>query len=182
MAPQGDNVRAGGPDHMLPVILSCLETLLSCSYPQHPLPPSPTKLPARVTATCARASYHRISAWSPFQRAHNTSAVCCHNLFWVMKSPREHMHLHLDAVLLLVSYWALSPSSLFGSWGFSCAVVVCLLQLPSLSLSRQHLPIVLKNVAGSFCDFFFLQGDCWTFGSSTKSWLHKTTSFRCSFE
>lgn len=37
--------------------------------------PSLTKLPARVTATPARASYHRISARSPFQRAHDTSVL-----------------------------------------------------------------------------------------------------------
>lgn len=50
-------------------------------YPQTSPPPSPTKLPARLTATPARA-YHTISAWSPFQRARTTSALSCQTLFF----------------------------------------------------------------------------------------------------
>lgn len=73
------------------------ETLLSCSPP-----PSLTKLSARVTATPARASYHRICAWSPFERAHNMPVLALLYAvipgFSVIKSVCEYMHLRFHPV------------------------------------------------------------------------------------
>lgn len=65
--------------------------------------PSLTKLPARVTATPVRASYHRISAWSPFERAHNTSVLALLYavillFFPVIKSFSEYKHLRIRPV------------------------------------------------------------------------------------
>lgn len=120
-------------------------------------PASPPPL-ARVTATPARASYRRICAWSPFQRAHNTSVVC-HSLFWVIKPPCEYMHLHL--VSLLCRPCCLLPFSLFVfeskdqistfnnphlEWQ-KREVMKPLIFILQLSSSFQHLLILLQSVA-----------------------------------
>lgn len=39
-----------------------------------------------------------LRAWSPFQRARNTSALFSQTLFWYIKSVREYMHFHLNPV------------------------------------------------------------------------------------
>lgn len=81
--PRGDGFRAGGPDHML----FYHQTLLSRSDPPRSPPPSA----AGVTAASARASYHRISTRSPFQRAHNMSGkIISHGRLGVIKSPHEY--------------------------------------------------------------------------------------------
>ena len=60
------------------------ETLLSLP---HDIPSPKTSQP-RVTATPAQASYRRISALSPFQRARNTSVSACRTPLWVILSAR----------------------------------------------------------------------------------------------
>lgn len=109
------NLRAGGPRHMFSYPLPFADP-----YPLTPNIPSPLAKPnsrlewqQRLLGLITQS----LLAWSPFQRAQNTSALFGQTLFWVIKSVCECTHFHLIPVWYLVFLLhpprCLLPSSLF---------------------------------------------------------------------
>lgn len=157
--------------------------LTSTSPP--PLGESPNELQARVTATPARASYHRIS-----QRAHNTVSLSLSYaailLFWVFKTALYSFqfdifsrvfapaplrlclfsggsHVFVDSLKIKSDYLRMyvqlstftGDKQMWKMWAYERVVMkllICILQL-----SLWHLPILLQNVAGTFCAYFFFK-------------------------
>lgn len=98
-----------------------LETPLSCFDPPPPSspPPTPADLSAGVTATPARASYHRISAPSPFQRAHGCVGL-------ILSVGSEILNLAVNTcICFLEPVWYLSFLLVFLSCSLLPRLCVC---------------------------------------------------------